>query len=144
MIFYDILIEQPDPEARSLALSLELYIKGNLSVFAHHTNVDTTKRFVIYDIRDLGKQLRTLGMLIVLDQIWNRITENRALGKHTYIYIDEIQLLFSNEYASNYFFSSCGVVAVSGVLYQPVLPRTSKPCCSPMRHVVCSPTATTS
>ena len=102
--FYDILIEQPDPEARSLALSLELYIKGNLSVFAHHTNVDTTKRFVIYDIRDLGKQLRTLGMLIVLDQIWNRITENRALGKHTYIYIDEIQLLFSNEYASNYFF----------------------------------------
>ena len=52
--FYDILIEQPDPEARSLALSLELYIKGNLSVFAHHTNVDTTKRFVVYDIRDLG------------------------------------------------------------------------------------------
>ena len=102
--FYDILVTQPEQEAQSLALSLELYIKGNLSVFAHHTNVDTQNRFVIYDIRDLGKQLRTLGMLVVLDQIWNRVTQNRSLGKHTYIYIDEIQLLFTNAYSSNYFF----------------------------------------
>ncbi|WP_122791343.1 VirB4-like conjugal transfer ATPase, CD1110 family [Intestinibacillus sp. Marseille-P6563] len=102
--FYDILKEQPEELAQSLALSLELYIKGNLSVFAHHTNVDTHKRFIIYDIRDLGKQLRTLGMLIVLDQIWNRVTQNRAIGKHTYIYIDEIQLLVTNAYSSNYFF----------------------------------------
>ncbi len=102
--FYDILIQQPEQEAKSLALSLELYIKGNLSVFAHQTNVNTQNRFVIYDIRDLGKQLRTLGMLVVLDQVWNRVTQNRAIGKNTYIYIDEIQLLFTNAYSSNYFF----------------------------------------
>lgn len=102
--FYKILKEQPEPEAQSLALSLELYIEGSLSVFANRTNVDVKKRLVIYDTRDLGKQLKTIGMLIVLDQIWNRITENRAKGKRTWIYIDEIQLLFQNEYSANYFF----------------------------------------
>lgn len=102
--FYQILKDQPEPEAQSLALSLELYIEGTLSVFSHHTNVDTENRLVVYDVRDLGKQLRTLGMLIVLDQIWNRITQNRAVGKRTRIYIDEIQLLFSNEYSAQYFF----------------------------------------
>lgn len=102
--FYEVLKQQPEPEARSLALSMELYIEGSLSVFAHSTNVDTKKRLVVYDIRDLGKQLRTLGMLIVLDQIWNRITQNRAIGKRTWIYIDEIQLLFSNEFSAQYFF----------------------------------------
>lgn len=102
--FYEVLKAQPEPEAQSLALSLEIYIEGTLSVFAHRTNVDTENRLVVYDIRDLGKQLRTLGMLIVLDQIWNRITRNRAVGKRTWIYIDEIQLLFSNEYSSQYFF----------------------------------------
>ncbi len=102
--FYAILKEQPEADAKALALSLELYIDGTLSVFSHHTNVNTQNRLVVYDIRDLGKQLRTLGMLIVLDQIWNRITQNRAIGKRTWIYIDEIQLLFSNEYSAQYFF----------------------------------------
>lgn len=102
--FYEVLKQQPEPEARSLALSLELYIEGTLSVFSHATNVDTKKRLVVYDVRDLGKQLRTLGMLIVLDQIWNRITQNRAIGKRTWIYIDELQLLFTNEYSAQYFF----------------------------------------
>jgi type IV secretory pathway VirB4 component len=102
--FYHLLKKQPEKEAAGIALALELYIKGTLSVFSHHTNVDTQNRFVVYDIRDLGKQLRTFGMLIVLDQIWNRITTNRTLGKRTWIYIDEIQLLFQNEYSANYFF----------------------------------------
>ncbi|OPX92485.1 MAG: AAA-like domain protein [Pelotomaculum sp. PtaB.Bin104] len=102
--FYSVIKDQPEPEAQSLALDLELYIEGTLSVFAHHTNVDTQKRLVVYDVRDLGKQLRTFGMLVVLDQIWNRITQNRAIGKRTWIYIDEIQLLFSNEYCASYFF----------------------------------------
>lgn len=102
--FYEILKSFPEPEAKSLALSLELYIEGSLSVFSHHTNVDTKKRLVVYDVRDLGKQLRTFGMLIVLDQIWNKITQNRLLGKRTYIYIDEFQLLLQNEYSANYFF----------------------------------------
>lgn len=102
--FYHVLLEQPEQEAKDIALCLELYIEGALSVFANPTNVDTQNRFVVFDIRDLGKELRTMGMLVVLDQIWNRITRNRAFGKRTWIYIDEIQLLFQNEYSSNYFF----------------------------------------
>jgi type IV secretory pathway VirB4 component len=102
--FYNTVKSQPEPEAKAIALDMELYIEGTLSVFANHTNVDTKKRLVVFDIRDLGKQLRTFGMLIVLDQIWNRITQNRAIGKRTWIYIDEIQLLFQNEYSANYFF----------------------------------------
>lgn len=101
--FYRILQEQPEPEAKSLALSLELYITGSLSAFAHETNVDTSKRFVVYNIKQLGKQLRSLGMMIVLDQIWNRISANRSRGVRTWFYIDEIQLLFNNEYCANYF-----------------------------------------
>lgn len=102
--FYEILKKQQEPEAKNMALALELYIDGALGVFSHATNVDAANRFVVYDVKDLGKQLRTLGMLVVLDQIWNRITRNRAIGVRTWIYIDEIQLLFSNEYCSNYFF----------------------------------------
>lgn len=102
--FYKVLLTQPEPEAKAMALNLELYITGHLSVFAQPTNVDTQKRFIVYDIRDLGKQLKTMGMLIVLDQIWNRITQNRAKGRRTWLYIDEIYLLFQNEYSANYLF----------------------------------------
>ena len=102
--FYQQVKSQPEEEAKGIALSLELYIEGGLSVFAHPTNVDTQKRFVVYDIRDLGKQLKTMGMLIVLDQIWNRITQNRAIGRRTWLFIDEIYLLFQNEYSANYLF----------------------------------------
>ncbi|MGC6599834.1 VirB4-like conjugal transfer ATPase, CD1110 family, partial [Escherichia coli] len=102
--FSNILKEQPEDEARQLAVELELYTVGSLSVFSHQTNVDTSKRFIVFDVKDLGKQLRSMGMLIILDQIWNRITSNRNAGRRTWVYIDEIQLLFSNEYAENYFF----------------------------------------
>lgn len=102
--FFRRIKEQPETEAASIALSLEIYIEGSLSTFAHPTNVDTNKRFIVYDIRDLGKQLKTMGMLIVLDQIWNRVTQNRATGRRTWIYIDEIYLLFQNEYSANYLF----------------------------------------
>lgn len=102
--FYEILKKQPETEAHKLALSFELYIKGNLNIFAHKTNVNTDSRVVCFDIKDLGKQLKTLGMLIVLDYVWNRITENRAKGKKTWIYMDEIYLLFANEYSSNFLF----------------------------------------
>ena len=104
MEFYENIKAQPEKEAQGLALSFELYIKGNLNVFAHHTNVNTTNRVVSYDIKDLGKQLKTLGMLIVLDYIWNRITLNRAQGKRTWIYMDEIYLLFANEYSANFLY----------------------------------------
>lgn len=102
--FYENLKAQPEKEAQGLALSFELYIKGNLNIFAHQTNVDTNNRVVSYDIKDLGKQLKTVGMLIVLDYVWNRITKNRAMGKRTWIYMDEIYLLFANEYSANFLF----------------------------------------
>jgi len=102
--FYENLKAQPEKEAQGLALSFELYIKGNLNIFAHQTNVNTSNRVVSYDIKDLGKQLKTIGMLIVLDYVWNRITMNRAKGKRTWIYMDEIYLLFANEYSSNFLF----------------------------------------
>ena len=79
-------------------------MKGSLGVFAKPTNIDINNRLVCFDIKDLGKQLRTMGMLIVLDQIWNRITQNRAIGKRTWIYMDEIYLLFQNEYSANFLF----------------------------------------
>lgn len=102
--FYDEICQQPEEAAKSVALQLELYIEGTLDVFAHPTNVDITKRLVVYDVRDLGKQLRTFGMMVVLDQIWNRITSNRQQGKRTWIYIDEMQLLLTNKYSSDFFF----------------------------------------
>jgi len=102
--FYEILIRQKEPEAENLATSLELYITGNLSVFSNKTNIDINNRLVCYDIKDLGKQLKTLGMLIVLDAVWNRITVNRNKGKRTWIYMDEIYLLFANEYSANFLF----------------------------------------
>lgn len=102
--FYDTLLAQPEAEAKNVALSLELYIKGSLSVFAEKTNIDMKNRLITFDIKDLGKELKTMGMLIVLDQIWNRVTQNRQKGKRTWLYIDEIYLLFQNEYSSNYLF----------------------------------------
>ncbi len=104
MDFYENIKAQPEDEAQGLALSLELYIKGNLNVFAHKTNVNTSNRVVSYDIKDLGKQLKTIGMLIVLDYVWNRITVNRARGKRTWIYLDEIYLLFANEQSANFLY----------------------------------------
>jgi type IV secretory pathway VirB4 component len=103
--FYAALLKQQEPEAKNLALSLEIYITGSLSIFANQTNIENiNNRFVVFDIKDLGKQLVTMGMLIVLDYIWNRITSNRAKGKNTWIYIDEIYLLFRNEYSANFLF----------------------------------------
>lgn len=102
--FYEVLKKQPEVEAETIALSLELYVKGSLGVFSKPTNIDINNRLVCFDIKDLGKQLRTMGMLIVLDQIWNRITQNRAIGKRTWIYMDEIYLLFQNEYSANFLF----------------------------------------
>lgn len=78
--------------------------KRSLALFSKQTNVDLNKRLVIFDIKDLGKQLKPFGMLVVLDQIWNRITLNRESGIRTWLYIDELQLLFTNEYSENYFF----------------------------------------
>ncbi|MGF7012324.1 type IV secretory pathway VirB4 component [Lachnospiraceae bacterium PF1-21] len=102
--FREELLKQDEPEAKALALDLELFTRGSLNTFAKQTNVNTDNRMICYDILDLGEQLMPIGMLVVLDNILNRITANRSLGKQTFIFIDEIYLLFMHEYSANFLF----------------------------------------
>lgn len=102
--FRNELLKQPEREARSLALELELFTKGSLNTFAKQTNVDTSNSLICYDILELGEQLKAVGMLVILDSILNRITENRKKGRKTYIFIDEIYLLFMHEYSAQFLF----------------------------------------
>ncbi len=100
--FYDNLLKQKEPEARDLAVAIEMFVVGNMNTFAHQTNVNTKNRLICYDIHELDESLQSAGMLIVLDSIFNRITRNKREGRTTYIYIDEIYLLFQNEYSANF------------------------------------------
>ena len=99
---YDLLRQQTEPEALVLATALEIYVNGSLNVFNHRTNVDVKSRLVCYDIKDLGKQLKKLGMLVVQDQIWNRVTVNRYAHKNTRVYVDEFHLLLREEQTAAY------------------------------------------
>ena len=103
--FREQLLNQPEEEAKEIALAIELFTNGSLNTFAMNTNVNTSNNVICYDILDLGKQLLPLGMLVVLDSILNRITSNRTKGKNTYIFIDEIYLLFQYEYSANFLFT---------------------------------------
>lgn len=103
--FYDELLRQEEKEAKDIALAIELFVNGSLNTFAKETNVDTDNRLICYDILELGKQLLPIGMLVVLDSILNRITKNRAKGRNTFIFIDEIYLLFQYEYSANFLFT---------------------------------------
>ena len=98
---YDELLKQPEPEAARVAAALELYVSGSLNVFNHRTNVELENRLVCFDIKQLGKQLKKLGMLIVQDQLWNRVTENRG-RKTTRYYCDEFHLLLKEEQTAAY------------------------------------------
>lgn len=100
------LLEQPESEAKELALSLELFTNGSLNVFAHETNVNTNSRIISYDIYKLGKQLKTMGLLVITDAMLNRVSENFKKGKRTHIFIDEIHVLFENEYSATFFNSA--------------------------------------
>lgn len=97
------LLEQAEPEASDLAVTIERYVHGTMRVFNHHTNVDLENRMIVWDIKDLGKDMRSVGLLVVLDQIWNRITSNRERGINSYFYVDEWQLLLGNDYAVKFF-----------------------------------------
>ena len=99
---YDELLKQPEPEAARIAAALELYVSGSLNVFNHRTNVELNNRLVCFDIKQLGKQLKKLGMLIVQDQVWNRVTVNRAEKKSTRYYMDEFHLLLREEQTAAY------------------------------------------
>ncbi|MCX6826112.1 MAG: ATP-binding protein [candidate division Zixibacteria bacterium] len=99
---YQELKRQPEPQAKDIALSLEMVTNGNLNVFAHQTNVNVDNRLIAYGIRDLGKQLKTVGMLVMLDAIRNRVARNREKGKRTHVFIDEMHIFFGNELSSNF------------------------------------------
>ncbi len=99
---YDELLRQPEPGAARVAAALELYVSGSLNVFNHRTNVELSNRLVCFDIKQLGKQLKKLGMLIVQDQVWNRVTINRAEKKSTRYYMDEFHLLLKEEQTAAY------------------------------------------
>ena len=99
---YNALRQQTEKEAQTLATALEIYVTGSLNVFNHRTNVDVNSRMVCYDIKELGKQLKKLGMLIVQDQVWGRVTANRSEGKSTRYYMDEFHLLLREEQTAAY------------------------------------------
>ena len=99
---YQALLKQKEPEAKHVATALEIYVSGSLNVFNHRTNVELTNRLVCYDIKDLGKQLKKIGMLVVQDAVWNRVTINRAEHKSTRYYVDEAHLLLKDEQTAAY------------------------------------------
>ena len=99
---YNALLTQDEPEARHVAAALEIYVKGSLNIFNHHTNVDINNRIVCFDIKQLGKQLKKLGMLIVQDAVWGRVTANREAGKSTRYFVDEFHLLLKEEQTAAY------------------------------------------
>ncbi len=99
---YNELLKQREEEAMHVATALEIYVTGSLNVFNHRTNVNVTNRLVCYDIKDLGKQLKKIGMLVVQDQVWGRVTENRSLGRSTRYYMDEMHLLLREDQTAAY------------------------------------------
>ena len=105
-VLRDKILEQPEREAQDLALELELFTSGSLDAFAHESNVDVKNRMVVYDILDLGKQLKTMGLLVITDAMLNRVTENWKLGKRTHIFLDEFHVVFENEYSGAFFNSA--------------------------------------
>ena len=99
---YNELLNQEEPEAKFVATALEIYVTGSLNVFNHRTNVDINNRMVCFDIKDLGKQLKKIGMLIVEDAVWGRVSANREKGKSTRYYIDEMHLLLREDQTAAY------------------------------------------
>lgn len=99
---YNCLRAQKEPQAQRIATALEIYVNGSLNVFNHRTNVELNNRIVCFDIKELGKQLKKLGMLVVQDQVWNRVTINRGSRKSTRYYIDEFHLLLKEEQTAAY------------------------------------------
>lgn len=102
----EMLLEQPEPEAKNIALSLELFTTGSLDIFGHRSTVDLDKRVVVFDIHGLGEQLKPLGHLVITDTILNRVTLNWRKGKRTHIFIDEFHVMFENEFSAAFFNSA--------------------------------------
>ena len=94
--FYNMLLKQEEQEAHDIATCIELYAKGSFNVFAHHTNVNINKRFLVIDIFEMGEQLRAVGLQVILEYLWQRVIENKSKGKHTWIWIDEFSYFFTD------------------------------------------------
>lgn len=130
--FYNIMQEQPEPEAKSLALSLEMFAKGNMNAFAKPTNVDVDARIICYDILDLGDSMKAIGMLVLFDNIMNRIIRNRARGITTTVVCDEFYLMLQQKFTADFFYKMwkrcrkygadfCGITQnVDDLLHNPV------------------------
>lgn len=104
MDFYNVIQAQPEPEAKDIALSIEIYAKGSLSTFAKETNIDVNNRIICFDIHELGDSLMSIGMLVLFDHIQNRMIHNRAKGVTTSIINDEFYLMFQHQYTSEFFY----------------------------------------
>ena len=102
----DKLLEQPEPEAKQIALSMELFTTGSLDIFGQHSTVDLDKRVVVFDIHGLGAQLKPTGLLVITDTILNRVTLNWKRGKRTHVFIDEFHVVFENEFSASFFNSA--------------------------------------
>ena len=94
--FYNLLQKQTEQEAHDVATCIELYATGSFNVFAHQTNVNINKRFLVIDIFDMGEQLRAVGLQVILEYLWQRVIENKAKGKRTWIWIDEFSYFFTD------------------------------------------------
>ena len=99
---YNLLRKQTEPEAQHVATALEIYVTGSLNVFNRHTSVNLNNRLICFDIKEMGKQLKKLGMLILQDAVWNKVSANRTAKKTTWFYIDEMHLLLKEEQTASY------------------------------------------
>ena len=101
---YGILVDQEEEEAKDLALSLEMFVYGSLNIFAHKSNIDIDNRLIVYGLNDLGKELSSISMLVMLESISQRIAENAKLGKATWLFVDEFHVLLDSEYSTKYLY----------------------------------------
>lgn len=97
---YELLLEQKEPEARDIALNFEIFVTGSLNVFAHKSNVDMNKRLLCFDIKDLEDEMKTVGMTVVMDAVLSRVARNKKLGKRTWVYFDELWMMFLMKYTA--------------------------------------------
>ena len=102
----DKLLQQPEPEAKQIALALELYTTGSLDIFGHESNIDLDKRIIVFDISALGAQLKQAGLLVITDTMLNRVSLNAQRGKRTHLFIDEFHVVYENEYSAQFFSSA--------------------------------------
>ena len=94
--FYNLLLSAPEPEAHSLAVTLEIYVKGSFNIFSGRTNIDTGKRFMVFDIAQMGEQIRAVGLQVILEYVWQRVVANKRRGVRTWVWIDEFSIMFND------------------------------------------------